>query len=131
MIHFKIVCKLLKSHIIWIVGVVKDYFLVVADQKGTPTHFWCSSSSWIFSQLPDAPTDPDTCMKLSTINTLFTGEFDQVLFPGTGQSKVIHEDMGLSMHPKPVTELDRLSYVWKHVADHFVFPKGYAKYTPA
>ena len=95
------------------------------------TPFWCSSSSWIFSQLPKCTEDKDVLHKLSQINSLFTGEFDQVLFPGTGQSKVIHEDMGLSMHPKPVTELDRLSYVWKHVADHFVFPKGYVKYTPA
>lgn len=112
MIHFKIVCKLLKSRIVWIIGVVKDYFLVVADQKGTPTHFWCSSSSWIFSQLPDAPTDPDTCMKLSTINTLFTGEFDQVLFESSGPAHVIDEDMGLIMQSKPITELDRLSFVW-------------------
>ena len=124
-----IICKLLKS--ICDIGVVKDYFLVMADQKGTPTHFWCSSSSWIFSQLPKPTEDKDTIEKLSQINTLFTGEFDQVLFASSGPSKVIDEDLGLVMQAKPVTELDRLAYVWQQIADHQAFPKGTLKYTPA
>jgi hypothetical protein len=94
------------------IGVVKDYFLVVAMEKGTNIHFWCSSSSWIFSQLPKPSEDESITKKLSTINSLFTGEFDQVLFESSGPAHVIDEDMGLVMQGKPVTELDRLAFVW-------------------
>ena len=135
--HFKIFslsfltdCKLLKS-MFSIIGVVKDYFLAVAINIGTPTHYWCSSSSWIFSQLPTPSQEDGVSAKLNQINTLFTGEFDQVLFESSGPSKVIDENLGLVMQAKPVTELDRLSHVWYQIKDHQVYPKGYLKFTPA
>ena len=73
--------------------------------------FWCSSSSWVFSQVPAPPDNVAVCEKLKALNNLFTGEFDQVLFPSMAKPKVIDADMGIVMQPKPVTELDRLAYV--------------------
>lgn len=110
---------------------MKDYFLAVAINKGTPTHYWCSSSSWIFSQLPEPSSEDGIHEKLAQINTLFTGEFDQVLFESSAPPKVIDENMGLVMKAKPITELDRLAYVWSQIKDHQVYPKGYVKFTPA
>ena len=62
------------------VGIVKDYYLAQAVINGNTQIFWCSSSSWVFSQIPAAPTNPAVVEQLKGINTLFTGEFDQVLF---------------------------------------------------
>lgn len=73
--------------------------------------FWCSSSSWVFSQIPAPPANPKVCEQLKNINTLFTGEFDQVLFKSSESPKVIDQDLGIVLQPKPVTELDRLAYV--------------------
>lgn len=39
--------------------------------------------------------------------------------------------MGLVMQPKPVTELDRLSFVFNKIADNFAVPKGFCKFIPA
>jgi len=74
-------------------------------------HYWCSSSSMIFSELPKVSEDPAVLLKLAGINNFFTGEFDQVLFAGNGPAKVIDENMGISLPPKAVSELDRLAYV--------------------
>ena len=93
--------------------------------------FWCSSSSWVFSELPKVLEGKDQIAKLKSINTLFTGEFDQVLFEGEGQAKVIDEDMGISIPPKPITELDRLVYVESQLAKIYCTPKGKMKFTPA
>jgi hypothetical protein len=38
--------------------------------------------------------------------------------------------MGLKIEPKPITELDRLSYMFHQVAQNFAVPKGFCKYTP-
>lgn len=73
--------------------------------------FWCSSSSWVFSQVPSPPSDAAILEKLKSINNLFTGEFDQVLFPSNEKPQVIDQELGIVMQPKPVTELDRLAYV--------------------
>ena len=73
--------------------------------------FWCSSSSWVFSQVPSPPADAAVIEKLKSINNLFTGEFDQVLFQSSDKPQVIDQDLGIVMQPKPVTELDRLAYV--------------------
>jgi len=89
-------------------GVIKDYFLAACDQG---KHYWCSSSSMIFSELPKVSEDPEVCLKLAGINNFFTGEFDCVLFPGCGKAKVIDEEMGITLPPKPISELDRLAYV--------------------
>ena len=69
------------------------------------------------------------------MNDLFTGEFDTVLFPGEGESKVIPADNDLEdpivIPPKNVTELDRLSYVVRKIeADCHVVPRGSFKLTP-
>ena len=71
------------------IGIVKDYYLAQAEVGGKCCIFWCSSSSWVFSQIPAAPSDPATIEKLKCINTLFTGEFDQVLFASSDKPKVI------------------------------------------
>jgi len=62
------------------IGIVKDYYLAQAQTGGKMQVFWCSSSSWVFSQVPSPPADASVIEKLKQINNLFTGEFDQVLF---------------------------------------------------
>jgi len=94
-----------------ITGVIKDYFLAMAQVNGKDMTFWCSSSSMIFSELPCLTDDAEDLAKLGSINNLFTGEFDSVLFPGTKPPKVIDADMGITLPPKAITELDRLAYV--------------------
>lgn len=90
---------------------MKDYFLCNAETGGAPKTYWCSSSSMIFSELPKPVECKEDIEKLKQINTLFTGEFDQVLFPGSGPAKVIDHDLGITLQPKAITELDRLAYV--------------------
>jgi hypothetical protein len=68
---------------------------------------------------------------LKQINTLFTGEFDTVLFANSAPPTVIDADMGVFMQAKPVTELDRLSFVYHQITLNQVVPKGQLKYTPA
>jgi len=69
--------------------------------------------------------------KLKQINTLFTGEFDTILFQNSAPPTVIDHEMGLVMQAKPVTELDRLVYVFTQIQQNFALPKGAIKYTPA
>jgi len=80
--------------------------------SGESKTFWCSSSSMIFSELPAPLTNPEDLDNLLKINTLFTGEFDQVLFKGCGPAKVIDDELGITLPAKNITELDRLSYVY-------------------
>ena len=94
------------------IGIVKDYFLVGAAGGEKPTMYWCSSSTWVFSQLPSCPSDPKDIKKLCSVNNFFTGEFDTVLFAGSGAPKVIDAELGVVLHPKSLTELDRLSCVF-------------------
>lgn len=110
---------------------MKDYFLCQAKQGNKMQIFWCSSSSWVFSQLPEACTDADTIKKLKSINNLFTGEFDSILFPGAGPAKIIDHEMDIKMQPKPITELDRLAYIVSELKCNFAVPKGQMKYTPS
>lgn len=105
--------------------------MVRAHQNGVLKTFWCSSSTWIFSELPSCPTDPEDCKKLASVNNLFTGEFDAVLFPGSGAPKVIDAELGVVLQPKALTELDRLSYVFSEMSKIFVHPKNYMKFVPA
>ena len=65
------------------------------------------------------------------MTTFFTGEYDQVLMAGEGQAKVIDAEMGITIKPKPVTELDRLSYVVSELASNFAAPKGSHKVIPS
>lgn len=92
--------------------------------------FWCSSSSWVFSQVPSPPADASVIEKLKQINNLFTGEFDQVLFQSSDKPQVIDQDLGIVMQPKPVTELDRLAYVVSQLQQSFAVPRGSMKHTP-
>ena len=51
---------------------IKDYFLCqVQHGNGSTSHFWCSSSSWVFSELPKVCESPQDLAKLKQINTLF------------------------------------------------------------
>jgi len=63
------------------IGIVKDYFVIVASGM---RYYWCSSSSWVFSELPQLSANSEDLEKLKSINNMFTGEFDSVLFQGTG-----------------------------------------------
>ena len=56
-------------------------------------------------------SDAGDLEKLRSINNLFTGEFDSVLYQSSGEAKLIDAELGVYMQPKPITELDRLSYV--------------------
>lgn len=103
--------QLLKFYFLIFLGVVKDYFIAAGKHNGKPTMFWCSSSSWVFSELPAPVSNPKDLEKIKSINNLFTGEFDSVLFPGSGDPQVINAELGIVLQPKPLTELDRLSYV--------------------
>ena len=85
----------------------------------------------MFSKLPSPPTDAATTKKLGAMNTLFTGEYDQMLFPGTGAAKVVDHEMGIKLDPKPVTELDRVSYVINKISENVAAPKNAVKLVPA
>jgi len=80
--------------------------------------------------MPECPSDESIIAKLKCMNNLFTGEFDSVLFQNTGNAKVIDEDLGIVMQPKPVTELDRLAYVVCELRRNFAVPKGSMKCVP-
>ena len=113
------------------VGTIKDYILCQAMVDGAMKIFWCSSSSWVFSELPKPCEEKADVAMLASVNNLFTGEFDQVLFEKSGSAQVIDAELGLVLQQKPITELDRLSYVVHQIANIFAVPKGYMKYTPA
>ena len=42
---------------------------------------------------------------------MLTGEFDSVLFPGSGKPEVVDAAAGIVIQPKNITELDRLAYI--------------------
>ena len=65
------------------------------------------------------------------MNTLFTGEYDQVLLPGSGAAKVVDHEMGIKLDTKPVTELDRLAYVISKISENVAAPKNAFKLVPA
>lgn len=94
-------------------GTIKNYFICYHFDE-TPhadvakkVFYWCSSSTFIFAQLPEIVEEHKE--ELSSLNTFFTGEFDNVLIEATGEGEVIDQDLGLVLPPKNVTELDRLS----------------------
>jgi hypothetical protein len=115
-----------------LLGVIKDYFLCqVKFSNDKIGQYWCSSSSWVFSELPKVSENAADVLKLKQINTFFSGEFDQVLYQNTAPPTVIDADLGVFMQAKPVTELDRLSFVYNQICLNQVRPKGWLKYTPA
>ena len=102
-----------------------------AQHDGCCKLFWCSSSTWVFSELPKLLDTACDLEKLASINNLFTGEFDSVLFQPSGQPKCIDGELGLYMQPKPITELDRLSYVVHQIINIVALPKMFLKYIPS
>lgn len=116
-----------KLHIYFDIGIEKDYFMCMDEANQI---YWCSSATWIFSLLPKPLTAKADVDRLKQINTFFTGEFDQVLYEAKGEVQVIDPQVGLRMAPKPVTELDRLSFVMNRIANYFAIPKGFYKFTP-
>jgi len=111
-------------------GIVKDYYMVMSAHGGQRKTFWASSSTWTFSELPNVLSSEADLAKLAQINNFFTGEFDSVLFASSGKAECIDAELGVYMQPKPVTELDRLSFVVNKIQSRFVTPKGYAKHVP-
>lgn len=105
-------------------GIVKDYYIC----KANGNLYWCSSASWAFSLLPAAPTDTTVISLLNSMQTFFTGEYDNVLMPGQGANRTVAG--GLVIKPKPVTELDRLAFVVSELAKNFAAPKGSHKVVP-
>lgn len=65
-----------------VTGIVKDYFVV--NKRGSEM-YWCSSSTWVFSELPKLSENSEDIEKLKSLNNMFTGEFDSVLFQGSGK----------------------------------------------
>ena len=60
---------------------------------------------------------------------MFTGEYDSVLFPGSGKPVVIDAIANIVVQPKNVTELDRLAYIINEIKCHcFCVPKYKIKY---
>lgn len=116
-----------------IIGTVKDYFVAVAldytGQRDFPkkVFFWCSSSSFIFAQLPEVVRQHE--QEFNKMQTYFTGEFDRVLI--SGGSEGVRIDEGLVLPPKHVTELDRLAWTIRQIeSDCQAVPQGSLKMTP-
>lgn len=53
-----------------------------------------------------------------------------MLFAATGQPKCVDSELGVYMQPKPITELDRLSFVLAQLENKQAVPKGYIKMVP-
>jgi hypothetical protein len=95
-----------------------------------PKHFfWCSSTNFTFSALPDASAE---CIaKLGCLTYLFSGEFDTILVESTEAPKIIDAAAGIILPPKHFTELDRLSVVVGQINDACsCVPKGAMKCIP-
>lgn len=74
---------------------------------------------------------PSHAAKFKELRTLFSGEFDTVIFESTEAPKIIDAVHGIVLQPKHLTELDRLSFV-VHEIDRScsAIPSGALKYTP-
>ena len=54
-----------------------------------------------------------------------------MLFANTAAPVCVDAEMGVYMQAKPITELDRLAFVYQQISLNQVVPKGKLKYTPA
>ena len=54
-----------------------------------------------------------------------------MLFANTAAPVCVDAEMGVYMQAKPITELDRLSFVYQQISLNQVVPNGKLKYTPA
>lgn len=95
----------------------------------TKQFYWTSSSNFVFSSLPES--NPAHASKFRSMRTLFSGEFDTIVFESEEGPKVIDAAHGIILPAKHMTELDRLAYV-VHEIDRAcsVVPSGALKYTP-
>ena len=123
-------------------GTVRDYYVVYTlteTLQGTvqpqvahlprKDFFWCSSSNFIFSSLPNVGAEQSK--QLSEIHCLFSGEFDTVLIESQEPPKVIDAAAGIVLPPKHLTELDRLAVTVRNIdRECFSVPRGSHKYTP-
>ena len=76
---------------------MKDYFICSIILNGQEKLMWCSSLSWIFSELPKVINDQNQLVKLNNINNLFTGVFDMVLFENNYLPVCIDAELGIYM----------------------------------
>jgi hypothetical protein len=85
--------------------------------------FWCTNATWQFSVLPDANSS-FACI-LDQIQTYFFGEHERLLVDTRGFSPFVHLVGNYPTPCKPITELDRLSFV-VHSIDNScqIFPLG-------
>ncbi len=120
-------------------GVVKDYHIALGlNYAGSPifptkTFYWCSSRNYNFASLPSI--NAKVAEKVAAINTQFTGEYDTILGTQEGETKTIvledEEEMPLTIKPKNITELDRLSHTVQRIEEEcHVIPEGSLKLTP-
>jgi hypothetical protein len=54
-----------------------------------------------------------------------------MLFAGSGEATCVDAELGVYMQPKPVTELDRLSWVVQQIVSKVSAPKGLYKIVPS
>ena len=124
-----------------IYGSEKDYYIAKAlYYKGYPQfpkkkYFFCSSSNFIFSELPSL--NPHQIPNFHKFNTYFIGNPDIILekYESGNASNFDEENEGDSFKPKlrkkNMTETDRLSYVVRAIdRDTSVVPVGGYKMLP-
>lgn len=76
-----------------IVGYVKDYYVAVAlkyvgvSDFPLKTFFWCSSTNWTFSSLPDPLLHLRNVY--DKIDVFFSGEFDKIVINNQGKSELV------------------------------------------
>ena len=123
-----------------ILGAEKDYYISKAlYYKGYPEfpkkkYYFCSSSNFIFSELPDI--QPHHIQNFKKFNTYFIGNPDIILEKyESEQNKNLDEVIGDTFKPKlkkkNMTETDRLSFVVRTIDhDTSVVPVGGFKMLP-
>jgi radial spoke head protein 9 len=123
-----------------ILGAEKDYYICKAlyykGNKNFPKkkYFFCSSSNFIFSELPEI--QPHHFDNFYKFNTYFVGNPDIILEKyDSAQNLNINEVIGDTFKPnlkkKNMTETDRLSYVVRTIDhDTSVVPVGAYKMLP-
>ena len=83
----------------------------------------------MFSSLPDS--NASHASKFLSMRTLFSGEFDTVVFESQESPKIIDAANGIILPAKHLTELDRLAFVVREIdRTCSVVPTGALKYTP-
>lgn len=86
--------KIIGKQWLWLVclldiGTVKDYYVVAAIDNteikegfAQKKFYWCSSSNFVFAQLPEVI--PNMRDKFNLMTTFLTGEYDRILIEGQG-----------------------------------------------